>query len=482
MKRWFKSFILWFAAALFPWDAVAVELVLALDRSGSMRANDPHRDSVRGVELFSDLLKPEDSLAFLAFAEKAELLLPMTPLTVPKARETMAKLASRIKMNGSLTNFEAALRKAHEEFSRSSHDPLSERIVVLFTDGEIDLGDAAANQAALSSVTSELVPKFKADGIRLYGVAFSAKADLEFLRGLSEATGGQAFRVEQPSDVYKFFVRLFEEADQPLVAPIQDGRVTVDENVSELKLLVSRSSDDGSILMRDPHGVPIREGDRHPGVEWQHSPRFDRITVHQPAPGSWSVEGPNGDQKAYIASDLDLVAKLPALARIGESVSVSAQLTYQGQAVTDPVMLKNVAFKARILGESGATAELHEAAVQGLPEASGTLSFAEPGTHQVRISAEHPGYQRSKVLSISIIPSWVSGNGDSKEAPPVANRQEGTEKSQSGAAVKLIWVNLILFGVLGVVAVLWRLLLRRRAAATSGRNPRKHLVDHSKPL
>jgi len=482
MKRWFKYLILWFSVALFPRDVLAVELVLALDRSGSMKANDPHRDSVRGVELFSDLLKPEDSLAFLAFAEKAEPLLPMTPLTVPKARERMAELASRIKMNGSLTNIEAALRQAHEELSRSNHNPLSERIVVLFTDGEIDLGDAAANQTALSSITSELVPKFKADGIRLYGVAFSAKADLELLRGLSEATGGQAFRVEQPSDVYKFFVRLFEETDQPLVAPIQDGRVTVDENVSELKLLVSRNSDEDSISMKDPHGVPIREGDQHPGVEWQHSPQFDRITIHQPDPGSWSVEGPNGDQKAYIASDLDLVAKLPALARIGESVSVSAQLTYQGQAVTDAAMLKNVAFKARILSESGATAELHEVAAQGLPEARGTLSFAELGTHQVRISAEHPGYQRSKILSISIIPSQVSGNGDSEEAPPVADRKKRTEKSRFGAAAKLIWVNLILLGALGIVAVLWRLLLRRRAAATSNKNPRKHLFDRCKPL
>jgi hypothetical protein len=440
MKPRVAPLVLWSTLALLPWSgsAAAIDVALVLDRSGSMKANDPRRDSVRGVELFAELLDPKDRLAFLTFAERSETLAPMTLLADAKARARLARLAGSVPMTGALTDFAAALRQAYDAQSGPLRDPGAERIVVLFSDGKLDLGSEAANQAARAAIASELLPRFQAADIRVYGVAFSPKADLDFLRGLAEATGGQAFRADKPEDIYGAFVRLFEEADQPLTAPFKDDRVAVDGKVRELKLLVGRDSASAPIRLTDPLSKEIKEQDRLPGVEWKRTPRFDHITIQQPEPGSWKVMGASGEKKAYLASDLDLDARLQPLARVGEAATVAARLTYQGRAVADPAMLKDVKFTATALDPASAAEQAVElrpdAASSDPAEFKGSLAFSATGGYRVRVSAESPGFQRSKLLSIAV--TAASPPGPTAAAEPPAPVEAKLPSAESPAPVE----------------------------------------------
>lgn len=485
MKRLPIALACGFALAVPPWTApvAAVDVALALDRSGSMKASDPRRDSVQGVELFAQLLGSEDRLAFLSFADDAEAGLPMTPLAEPKARARLAELAQQVKMNGAHTNLAAALSQSYQALSGPAGKLKAERIVVLFTDGKLDLGSPEAEAAARTSL-AELLPKLKAEGIRVYGVAFSPGADLDFLRGMAEATGGQAFRVDQPKDIYQAFVRLFEEADQPLSAPVVDGRVTVDANVRELKLLVGRDSPNEAIHLTDPAGRQIDERNLPPGVEWTRAPQFDRITVAQPQAGAWEVAGANGEKKAYLASDLNLSAKLPPLVQAGQAVEVSARLTYQGRTVSDPGMLQGVKFKAMVLNGVVTPAQPVELQAAAEPadvaEPRGSLNFAEPGNYRVRFSAESAGFVRVRELSTTATAAPVAATpapapepaakappepepapqpaADPPEPappPPKPPAAAESEDSRHDALSRLIWLNVGIFGLIGTLGLAW---------------------------
>jgi hypothetical protein len=50
----------------------AVDVVLTMDRSLSMKGNDPDRESIKGAELFTDLLDSNDQLALTTFAQSSE--------------------------------------------------------------------------------------------------------------------------------------------------------------------------------------------------------------------------------------------------------------------------------------------------------------------------------------------------------------------------------------------------------------------------
>ena len=483
MKRLFIPLALGFVLALPPWSPsnAAVDVALALDRSGSMKASDPRRDSVQGVELFTQLLGNEDRLAFLSFADDAETWLPMTPLAAPATRARLAELARQVKMNGAHTNLAAALSQSYQALSGPASNLKAERIVVLFTDGKLDLGSPEADAAARASV-AELLPKLKAEGIRVYGVAFSPGADLDFLRGMAEATGGQAFRADQPKDIYQAFVRLFEEADQPLSAPFIDGRVTVDANAQELKLLVGRDSPNEAIHLTDPAGRQIDESNLPPGMEWTRAPQFDRITVKQPQAGAWEVTGANGEKKAYLASDLSLAAKLPPLIEAGHATEVSARLTYQGRTVSDPSMLKGVKFTATLLNGVVAPAQPVElkavADPGGVAEPRGSLTFVEPGNYRVRFSAESESFVRAKELSTTVTaapptppaPEPAAAKAAPEPEPEPAPAPEAkpapapppkpptaaeAENTRHDALSRLIWLNIGVFGLIGVFILAW---------------------------
>lgn len=455
----------------------AADVLLTLDRSLSMKGNDPSRASINGAKLFAELLSADDRLALTTFAQDSERLLPLARLSDAGARERISALVEQVQMNGIRTDFAAALRTAYQTLSGTS-DPASERILVLFSDGQINLGNEDANQAAHATVMNELIPKFQADGIRILGVAFSPEADLAFLRRLADATGGQAFRAEKPGDIYAAFVRLFEQTDQPLTAPIVDGEVKVDANVSELKLLVKRDAGDGPMQLTDPSGMNLHAGDQHEGMEWKSTPDFDRITIRQPEAGAWKVTADNVDKKVYLESDLDLYAKLPVMAGLDETVNIVAKLTYRGAAI-DPNLMKNPQFKVTVIDASNAIQQQLELQPDSSNLAGGhrgRLSFTAPGTFQVKVHAEGPDFQRQKTYFITIVgtesPSQLHlQNKVADTAPDTTTTLDAPDPAtatQRSAFLILFFGNLVFLALAGVGAWWWR---RRRHLESDAFDP-----------
>ncbi|WP_295408670.1 vWA domain-containing protein [uncultured Thiocystis sp.] len=451
----------------------AVDVVLTLDRSLSMKGNDPNRDSLKGAELFSELLGAEDRLALTTFAQESERLLPLTPLSDTGTRERIASLIQQVRMDGIRTNFEAALRTASRLFPDQPPDPAHPRVLVLFSDGELNLGSEEANQTSRAAIVEEIIPTFQAAGIRILGVAYSPEADLAFLRQLADATGGQAFRADQPADIYDAFVRLFEQTDQPLTVPVIDGAVKIDANVHELKLLVKRDTGDGPMQLTDPSGRTFGAGEQTPGVDWKSTPYFDRISIQQPEAGSWKVTADNADKKAYIESDLDMHATLPVLASLDETVTVVAKLLYRGVAV-DPSLMKNTRFTATSLDASGAIQQQLElqpgASDPAARDYRGTLAFSAPGLFQVRVSAEGVDFQRQKTYFLTIV-------GAEHPVPPVAPQATGlpdnataADSPDSDQATQRTAFFIFLLGNLGFLALaglgvgVWWWRRRRRIA------------------
>lgn len=451
--------------------AEAVDVVLTLDRSLSMQANDPQRDSLKGAELFSELLGAEDRLGLTTFAQESERLLALTPLSDTGTRERISSLIKRIRMDGIRTNFEAALRTAYGLYPDQPPDPANERVLVLFSDGQLNLGNEDANQTSRTAVFKEILPTFQASGIRILGVAFSPEADLAFLCRLADATGGQAFRADQPADIYDAFVRLFEQTDQPLTAPVIDGEVKVDANVRELKLLVKRDTGDGPMQLTDPSGQTFSAGDQAPGVDWKSTPYFDRISIRQPEAGSWKVTSDNADKKAYIESDLDLHATLPVLASMDETVTVVAKLLYRGVAV-DPSLMKNTRFTATSLDASGVVQQQLELQPDtGDPTARnyrGTFAFSAPGLFQVRVSAEGVDFQRQKTYFLTILgvehPGPASARMPDNATATTADSQDSDQSTQRAAFFMLLLGNLGLLALAGLGVGAWWWRQRRRIA------------------
>lgn len=186
---------------------VGLDLVVALDVSRSMRAQDVVPDRLRRAQ--DEIVALAENLgshraALIAFAGEARLLVPLTRDGDAVARRTREADPTSVSVGG--TQLAPVLRAAARALATRTH---AEAAVLLVTDGE-DLGDealAAARELGEGGVRIHAFAVGSAQGARIpdgaggfvkdaAGRDVLSRANLPALEALARATGGTARAVD----------------------------------------------------------------------------------------------------------------------------------------------------------------------------------------------------------------------------------------------------------------------------------------------
>jgi len=184
--------------------AVAVDVVLTLDNSGSMKKNDPKALMHHVVSDFASRLSPNSQLGIVRFDKDAQLVMSLTPVNASAAQELVTKTLRRIDYSGQRTDIPGGVERAIYEL-REHGRPNAQHIVVLFTDGIVDLGDPAKDLERSRWMRDTLALEAKRLGIRIFGIAFTEGADFELIQSVSETTGGDYFRILSAENIPSVF-------------------------------------------------------------------------------------------------------------------------------------------------------------------------------------------------------------------------------------------------------------------------------------
>lgn len=171
----------------------ARDVVLVLDNSGSMRKNDPARLAVPAVSEFIHSQPRDTRVGIVLFAAQAELVLPLMPAEVAGDGDADSALG-KFNYRGAWTQIAAGVERGLYEL-RTEGRPDSTRAIVLMTDGLIDTGNAARDAELNQWLRRDLAAQAKREGVRIYGIAFTERADFQLLQSLAANTGGEYFRV-----------------------------------------------------------------------------------------------------------------------------------------------------------------------------------------------------------------------------------------------------------------------------------------------
>jgi len=184
----------------------ARDVVLVLDNSGSMRANDPARLAIPAVAEFIAAQPRDTRVAIVLFATDAELVLPLMPAEVAADGEAATALR-KFNYHGRWTHIPAGVERGLYELRNEGRSDAT-RAIVLMTDGLVDTGDRVHDGELDKWLREDLAGQAKRDGVHIFGIAFTERADFQLLQSLATVTGGEYFRVLNPDGIGRALKRI----------------------------------------------------------------------------------------------------------------------------------------------------------------------------------------------------------------------------------------------------------------------------------
>jgi cbb3-type cytochrome oxidase subunit 3 len=407
------SLVLLLAAFLWCWGGnpearasngqSGIDAVLLMDSSGSMLRTDPRKLRVPAARLFMSLLGPEDRVGLVSFSDAGYPVLSLTHLEGDKETRALASV-DRVSSRGVFTNLHAALLKGQEMLQRQS-DPERDRILILMTDGLMDVGDAYEDGRLNEQVAGEVLEQLRAEGIKVYTIAFTEDSDQALLQKLADGTEGLYRLAKTDRELHEVFSAIFESAKSPDMLPMEGGEFMVDSSIEEVTIVASKERADVRIFLQMPNGKQVSADDAGDDLKWFVSEHFDMITLVKPEEGRWQLLFSAGNNRAYIVTNLSMGTNLrggevPA----GSQTAIESWLERDGERVTTEAMLSNTEFLIEVTEPDGVVSDtfpmLDQGEVGDRQAGDGAhtnlLTFRKPGDHSLRVIARSPTFERSR--------------------------------------------------------------------------------------
>lgn len=392
-----------------------VDAVLLMDSSGSMAKNDPQNLRVPAAKLFMSLLDASDHIGLISFSDNGY---PVLHLTAPDPDNSSRILAAadKVSSKGVYTNLYAALDKGVDMLDKESN-PGQEKVLVLMSDGKMDVGNSDEDEALTRALRDELLTRVRDKHIKVYTIAFTGSSDVALLQDIARQSGGLFELANKSADLHEVFSDIFETAKSPDMLPIEGGAFIVDASIEEVTIVASKERENIRILLQAPDGHKLGSADADDDrLKWFLSEHFDMITLRKPQPGNWKLLFSGGKSRAYVVTNMSLNHN-PQQLRLtaGADTVLEAWLEQDGQRLDQEAVLTNTRFKLKIEAPDGAVANfaLDDTGQYGDRTAadgtySNTLSYTVPGAYRLDIIAEGETFKRQKSVHFDVTAAAVS--------------------------------------------------------------------------
>lgn len=415
-----------------------------------MRKNDPLRMRIQAAKMFITLLSENDRVSLVSFSDRAYKLTGLLSLAHYKNELKIYDKLDRLTANGLRTNIYSALRHSYETFILKN-SAKREKIIILMSDGKMDVGNNNLDLRLLERTLEDLTPKLAQEKIRVYSIAFTETSYIPLLRLAAHDTDGTFTLVKNSNAVHQVFENIFERSKNPNMLPIIENSFIVDKNVNELTIVASKLRPNTSIALENPSGQDFNKKISQKNIRWFNARKFDLITINKPETGFWRLKFSEGENKAYIVADLKLnsiVSKTTA--EPGKPFLIQAWLQQGNKKLTNKAILNNTQFILRITKPDEMEEDfplVDDGSEVGSDRRDGiygnTLTFYEEGIYKLEVILTGETFDRQKVSFIDI-KSLSEINPFAKGLPPtVATSKElvPAEKTLSETIEKTVLIE-----------------------------------------
>jgi hypothetical protein len=381
--------------------APGTDVVLLLDCSGKMKMIDPRDFRKPAAKLFISLLEEDDNVSIIGFGDTARELAPLTRNSLAN-RQKLFSGVDNISSKDFNTNITEAIQRAFDKLQAS---PRAERVIILLSDGAMDLGSPESTAEAYKQL-KQLLPQVAKAGIKIYCIAFTELAHMELLEEVATTTSGTAALAASDKDLHGIFASIFEKIKSPDSIPLKGDSFVVDNTIQEAILLITKKPGTSTALTDPKKKIHTRDK-RAKNITWYETSAFDMITISTPEIGAWKVRLSSTDgNKVYVITDLKLKTSFARdAAERGEKLILDAWLEKQATIAHKKELLEQVVFSVEVTKPDGNKTRL-ELTDKGLATDNTIktgiytqeLSIESIGEYALTIKAEGKTFQREKTF------------------------------------------------------------------------------------
>jgi len=276
-----------------------IDVVLVIDTSGSMRYADPERITLEAATLFMDMMETTNSrIGIVGFSGALHSVMPLTPINEIGVRNEIRHSISRFVYHG-FTDIGLALRAAAEMVLEPSLDTNNSPMILLFTDGRIELPPNQQNRTVeMSYQDAEWALDNVGSFTPIYtiGLNYDGSVNIDFLQDLATRTGATYNIIYDAALLPQLFNEIFAShirtsiVEMAVIEPVADTYaeifIPIDSPfVSEANIIMLSNQPITSVRLFDPSGREVVFDDDL--YTFTSANRFSMLKILTPMMGDW---------------------------------------------------------------------------------------------------------------------------------------------------------------------------------------------------
>jgi len=197
------------------------DVILAVDKSGTMQENDPGNLRYEGAKQFLTMLglyHDNNQAGVVVFGDGAQSVLDFGYISSDKAQKYADLLINQDKDDW--TELGLGLKKSLDLLKQSNS---KNKNIILLSDGIIEgnpqtrgVNQETALQQAADEVWKEIMPELRRQGIRVYSLGlFKDNRGEEALKRIAVETGGEYQKINKPEDFSRVYFNMLNKIEPP---------------------------------------------------------------------------------------------------------------------------------------------------------------------------------------------------------------------------------------------------------------------------
>ena len=382
----------------------AVDAVVIMDSSGSMKKTDPKSLRKPAAKLFLSLLNQNDRASVMSFSDNGYPITYLNSLDSEKNLQLTLDATDKVSTKGVYTNIHAAIERAFKilDTDKSERSPM----IILLSDGKMDVGNDDKSLVLSRQLLEQTSPKLIEAGIKVYSIAFTEHSDRALLTELSEKTGGFCKVAQNDKELHLAFTSIFEQSKAPDMLPLTENTFLADESIKEITIVASKENADSKIFLEAPDKQRFDASVKDKNIKWFISDTFDMITLRKPKAGEWKILFSDNNNKAYIVADMSMKSQFDFINENNtEKIQTKAWLEKEETIVTETKILDSIQGNIELVSPSDQNITLpmgqalNDKALTG--KFIGNYTPKEKGMYFATITLKSQTFERQKTFSFN---------------------------------------------------------------------------------